>query len=48
MVAILVIWVLTKLFVNVKSTQIAIIERKYFGSEMKDGRTVALKGEVGV
>ena len=47
-VAILVVWVLTKLFVNVKSTQIAIIERKYFGSEMKDGRTVALKGEVGV
>jgi len=47
-VAILVIWVITKSFVNVKSTQIAIIERKYFGKEMQEGRTVALKGEVGI
>ena len=37
-----------KSFVNVKSTQIAIIEHKYFGKEMQDGRTVALKGEVGI
>ena len=47
-VAIFVIWIITKSFVNVKSTQIAIIERKYFGKEMADGRTVALKGEVGM
>jgi len=45
---ILLIYVLFKSFVNVKSTQIAIVERKYFGKEMQDGRTVALKGEVGV
>ena len=46
--AIFVIWILTKAFVNVKSNQIAIIERKYLGKEMQDGRTVALKGEVGI
>ena len=47
-VAIVLVWIACKSFVNVKSTQIAIIERKYFGKEMQDGRTVALKGEVGV
>lgn len=46
--AVVIIWILCKSFVNVKSTQIAIVERKYFGKEMADGRTVALKGEVGV
>ena len=47
-VVIIVLWILTKAFVNVKSNQIAIIERKYFGKEMQEGRTVALKGEVGI
>ena len=46
--AVVIIWIICKSFVNVKSTQIAIVERKYFGKEMADGRTVALKGEVGV
>jgi len=47
-VAVLVLWIVSKSFVNVKSTQVAIIERKYVGKEMQDGRTVALRGEVGV
>ena len=42
--AVVIIWIICKSFVNVKSTQIAIVERKYFGKEMADGRTVALKG----
>ena len=47
-VAIFAVWIMTKAFVNVKSNQIAIIERKFWGKEMQDGRTVALKGEVGI
>lgn len=47
-VAIIVIVLLMKSFINVRSNQIAVIEQKYFGREMADGRTVALKGEVGV
>lgn len=44
----LVVFILTKFFVNVKSTELATIEKKYFGKEMGEGRTVALPGEVGV
>ena len=47
-VVILAVILLLKSFVNVKSNQIAVIEHKYFGREMADGRTVALKGEVGI
>jgi len=45
---IIVLWVLPKMFVNVGPRQLAIIERKYIGKKMKDGRTIALKGEVGI
>lgn len=44
----LVIFVLLKFFVNVSSTQLATIEKRYVGKEMANGRTVALPGEVGV
>jgi uncharacterized membrane protein YqiK len=46
--AIFVLWLLLKSFVNVESTQIATVERKYIGKEMGDGRTVAFSGEVGI
>ena len=42
------IFLLCKCFVNVGPRQFAIIERKYIGKSMKDGRTIALKGEVGI
>jgi uncharacterized membrane protein YqiK len=37
-----------KMLLNVGADELATIEVKYFGREMKDGRTVALPGEVGV
>ena len=47
-IALLALWILLKVFVNVGSTQIATVEKKYIGKEMRDGRTVALPGEVGI
>ena len=47
-VAIVAILVLLKSFVNVGAKQLAVIERKYVGKEMADGRTIALRGEVGI
>lgn len=47
-VAIVVIVLLVKSLVNVSSTQLATLERRYIGKEMAEGRTVALPGEVGV
>ncbi|MEI7557456.1 MAG: SPFH domain-containing protein [bacterium] len=41
-------YILFKFFVNVGADELATIERRYLGSEMKDGRTVALHGEVGI
>ncbi len=35
-------------FVIAKGNQMIVLERRWFGKEMPDGRTVALKGEVGV
>ncbi|MDR0282770.1 MAG: hypothetical protein LBI53_05845 [Candidatus Peribacteria bacterium] len=46
LVAIFAIILLFKSIVNVKA--IAIVEHRYIGKEMADGRTVALPGEVGV
>jgi uncharacterized membrane protein YqiK len=46
--AIFVLWLLCKSFVNVGPTKIATIEQKYIGREMRDGRTVALPGEIGI
>jgi len=42
------IFLLFKSFVNVGPKELAIIERKFIGKEMKDGRTIALRGEVGI
>ena len=44
----IVLYILTKFWVNVGADEIATIERRYLGKEMKDGRTVALAGEVGI
>lgn len=45
---IVVIILLVKGFVNVGPDELATIEQKYIGKDMKDGRTVALSGEVGI
>lgn len=42
------LFIFTKFFVNVAADELATIEWRYFGREMKDGRTVALSGEVGI
>jgi regulator of protease activity HflC (stomatin/prohibitin superfamily) len=47
-IILVVLFVLFKFFINVASDQLAIIEQRYFGRDMANGRTVALKGEVGV
>lgn len=41
-------FVLTRIFVNVGPTQIAIIERRYFGGKLPAGRAFATNGEVGI
>ena len=43
-----VIVLIFKSFVNVGAKQLAVIERKFIGKEMADGRTIALRGEVGI
>lgn len=47
-VMIVLLITLFKSLVNVKGDEIAVLERRWFGKEMAEGRTVALKGEVGV
>ena len=39
---------LTKFLVNIGAKEIAIKERRYFGSRMPAGRVVAIEGEVGI
>jgi uncharacterized membrane protein YqiK len=39
---------LTKVLVNIGAKEIAIKERRYFGSSMPPGRVVAIEGEVGI
>jgi uncharacterized membrane protein YqiK len=39
---------LTKILVNIGAKEIAIKERRYFGSRMPPGRVVAIEGEVGI
>ena len=46
--AAVIVFLLCKSFVNVGPKELAIIERKFVGKEMKDGRTIALRGEVGI
>ncbi len=45
---IVLVLVLRRIFVNVGATEIAIKERRYFGSKMPPGRVVATEGEVGI
>ena len=42
------VFLIPKCFTNIKSDEIGIKERKWFGKEMSDGRTIALPGEVGI
>lgn len=42
------LWIISKIFVNVGSKEIAIKERRYFGAKMPPGRVVATEGEVGI
>ncbi|MDB4984822.1 MAG: hypothetical protein JWM20_1001 [Patescibacteria group bacterium] len=43
-----VLYVLKSSFVYASGDEIITLERKYFGDHMPDGRTVALKNEVGM
>jgi uncharacterized membrane protein YqiK len=43
-----VLYVLSKILVNVGAKEIAIKERRYFGRKMPPGRVVATEGEVGI
>src|SRR5256885_7596862 len=45
---IILLIILRKFFVNVGAREIAIKERRYFGSKMPPGRVVATEGEVGI
>ncbi len=45
---IVVLYVLSKILVNVGAKEIAIKERRYFGRKMPPGRVVATEGEVGI
>lgn len=45
---VIIIALIKNSIINVRGNQIAVLERKYFGKPMPDGRTVALKGEVGI
>ncbi|MCC6991153.1 MAG: hypothetical protein IT181_19265, partial [Acidobacteria bacterium] len=40
--------VLSRSFTIAKGDQIVVLERRWFGKQMPDGRTVALRNEVGV
>jgi uncharacterized membrane protein YqiK len=46
--AVFLIILIFKSFVNVGPKQLATIEQKYIGKQMTDGRTIALRGEVGI
>lgn len=46
--AVFVIILILKSFVNVGPKELATIEQKYIGKQMSDGRTIALRGEVGI
>lgn len=44
----ILLYVLSKILVNVGAKEIAIKERRYFGRKMPPGRVVATEGEVGI
>src|SRR5215210_6550559 len=46
--ALVVLILLSKMFVNVGGREIAIKERRYLGAKMPPGRVVATEGEVGI
>lgn len=45
---IILLFILKSMIVLVRGDKIVVLERKWFGKEMPDGRTVALSNEVGV
>jgi uncharacterized membrane protein YqiK len=47
-VGILTLWILRSSIVNVGGTQIAWMERRWFGRKMPPERVIALRGEIGV
>ena len=46
--SVVILWFLTRVFVNVGAREIAIKERRYLGAKMPPGRVVATEGEVGI
>ncbi len=48
MLAIFAIWLLTRWIVNVGPSEIAVLERRYFGGELPAGRAYAVDSEVGI
>jgi uncharacterized membrane protein YqiK len=49
LIALAVIWyVITRFLVNVGATEVGIIERRYIGRKMAQGRVVATDGEIGI
>jgi uncharacterized membrane protein YqiK len=44
----LLLFVISKILVNVRAREIAIKERRYIGQKMPPGRVVATEGEVGI
>lgn len=48
LIAIGILIILLNSFTNAKGNEIITLERRWFGKQMPDGRTVALKDEVGV
>ncbi len=46
-VLLLILAPLTGMLVNIRGQQVGILERKYFGHRLPEGRVVALKGQVG-
>ncbi len=49
LIALAVIWyVITRFLVNVGATEVGIIERRYVGRKMAQGRVVATDGEIGI
>ncbi len=46
--AVLFLFILYNALWNIKGDQVGVMERRWIGKEMANGRTVALKGEIGV
>src|SRR5215207_7906314 len=44
----IVLYVLSKILVNIGATEVGIKERRYWGTKMAQGRVVATDGEIGI